>query len=284
MRALSDSLIRLVYALVSGGRASKALGRLAEARLPPRILRRLIATYCRVFLVDLSDTEIPRGGFKTFNEFFTRRLIPGARSVDQDPEVVVAPSDGKVMAVGFVENGLVLQAKGRFYTLAKLLGDEALCQSFEGGPYVSVYLSPRDYHRVHVPCDAKIEEVRYLPGRLFTVTPKAAAAVQDLLPRNERVLFLMRTRFGLIVVCMIGATGVGRITTPFSEISSNRFSHDEPYCARPEITVRKGDELGTFNMGSSVVMLLPRGPWAVLSPSAGSQVRMGQGLFRFKGC
>lgn len=283
MPRVSDRLLRLFYGLASGNRTSRAMGRLSEARLPPRVLGRVVRSYCRVFRVDLSDAVVPRGGFRTFNEFFTRRLVPEARPVDPDPRVVVSPSDGRVMAVGTVSQGLALQAKGRFYPVSRLLGDEGLCGSFEGGPYATIYLSPRDYHRVHVPCDGDVVEVRHLPGRLYTVAPRAADLIGELLPRNERIHAVMRTRFGTVLVSMVGATGVGRMTIAFADLTSNLRG---PGVARflrldPPVPARKGDDLGAFNVGSTVVLLLPPGPWEVLCPKAGEPVRMGQGLFRF---
>lgn len=283
MPRVSDRLLRLFYGLASGNRTSRAMGRLSEARLPPRVLQRVVRSYCRVFRVDLSDAAVPRGGFRTFNEFFTRRLVPQARPVDPDPDVVVSPSDGRVMAVGTVSQGLALQAKGRFYPVSRLLGDEELCGSFEGGPYVTIYLSPRDYHRVHVPCDGEVVEVRHLPGRLYTVAPRAADLIGELLPRNERIHAVMRTAFGTVLVSMVGATGVGRMTLAFADLTSNLRG---PVVARserfdPPVSARKGDDLGAFNVGSTVVLLLPPGPWEVLCPRAGEPVRVGLGLFRF---
>lgn len=285
MPRVSDRLLRLFYGIASGNRTSRAMGRLSEARLPPRVLQRVVRSYCRVFRVDLRDTVVPPGGFRTFNEFFTRRLVPQARPVDPDPDVVVSPSDGRVMAVGTVSQGLALQAKGRFYPVARLLGDEGLCASFEGGPYATIYLSPRDYHRVHVPCDGEVVEVRHLPGRLYTVAPRAADLIGELLPRNERIHAILRTSFGTVLVSMVGATGVGRMTTAFADLTSNLQGGEVARCVRldPPVPARKGDDLGAFNVGSTVVLLLPPGPWEVLSPPAGEPVRTGQGLFRHLG-
>ncbi len=285
MPRVSDRLLRLFYELASGNRTSRAMGRLSEARLPPRVLQRVVRSYCRVFRVDLGDTVVPRGGFRTFNEFFTRRLVPEARPVDPDPDVVVSPSDGRVMAVGTVSQGLALQAKGRFYPVSRLLGDKELCRSFEGGPYATIYLSPRDYHRVHVPCDGEVVEVRHLPGRLYTVAPRAADLIGELLPRNERVHVVMRTPWGTILVSMVGATGVGRMTIAFADLTSNIRGGEGARVLRvdPPVPARKGDDLGAFNVGSTVVLLLPPGPWEVLSPRVGEPVRMGQGLFRHLG-
>ncbi len=283
MPRTSDRLLRLFYGLASGNRASRAVGRLSEVPLPPRVLWRVVRSYCRVFRVDMRDAVVPQGGFRTFNEFFTRRLLPEARPIDPDPDVVISPSDGRVMAVGTVSQGLVLQAKGRFYPLARLLGDDDLCRSFEGGPFATIYLSPRDYHRVHVPCDGEISEVRYLPGRLYTVAPRAADLIGELLPRNERIHTVMRARFGTVLVSMVGATGVGRITSAFSDLTSNVGRHRGARSVGivPPIPARKGDDLGAFNVGSTVVLLLPAATWEVLCPAPGEAVRMGQGLFRF---
>lgn len=285
MPRISDRLRKTLYALASVNRASRAMGHLSEARLPPAVMRQVIRSYCRAFRVDLSEAVIPRGGFRTFNEFFTRRLVPEARPVDSDPAVVVSPSDGRVMTVGSVMQGLALQAKGRFYPISMLLGDDDLCRVFEGGPYITIYLSPRDYHRVHVPCDGEVFEVRHLPGRLYTVAPQAANLIADLLPRNERILTRLRTKFGEVLVAMVGATGVGRMTVAFADLTSNRREREGPKTVvlDPPLQARKGDDLGAFNVGSTVVLFLPPGLWEVIAPPAGEPVRMGQGLFRFSG-
>lgn len=282
---VSDRLLRLFYGIASGNRTSRAMGRLSEVRLPPRVLGRVVRSYCRVFRVDLRDAVVPQGGFRTFNEFFTRRLVPEARPVDPDPDVVVSPCDGRVMATGTALRGLALQAKGRFYPVSRLLGDEGLCGLFEGGPYATIYLSPRDYHRVHVPCDGEVVEVRHLPGRLYTVAPRAADLIEELLPRNERILAVLRTPFGTVLVSMVGATGVGRMTTPFADLTSNLGGPEVARLVRldPPVPARKGDDLGAFNVGSTVVLLLPPGPWEVLCPGSGQPVRMGEALFRWLG-
>jgi len=282
MRPLGDRFLRLFYEFSSGNRSSRAAGRLAQVRLPSRVLAPLIRAYCRAFRVDLSDAVVPAGGFRTFNDFFTRRLRPGARPVVLDPQVVVSPCDGLLTAAGTVSQGLALQAKGRFYPIASLLGDPEAARAFEGGTYATLYLSPRDYHRVHSPCDAQVIRVRQLPGRLYTVAPRATHLMDDLLPRNERVVLDLRTEWGPVIVCLVGAAGVGRITTPFCDLVSNSGDGFAPRAVSldPPVPVRKGDDLGAFNVGSTVVLFLPPGTYEVLAPAPASPIRMGSALFR----
>ena len=279
MRRGSDGVLRLLYGAASGNRMSRTMGRVADARLPRQVLDRMIRTYCAVYRIDLSDYIIPNGGFGNFDDFFTRRVKAGVRPVDADRTVVTAPSDGRVQSVGTVERGMVLQAKGREYPLCDLVGDAALCAAFEGGPYITVYLSPRDYHRVHFPCDAEVTGCRYTPGRLFTVAPRATRVVDGLFVRNERISTLLRTKFGRAALVMVGATGVGRITTAYGDAVSNVGRRASGTAYDPPIAAKKGDDLGTFHLGSTVVMVFEPGRWRV-DAKVGEAVRMGQPLFR----
>lgn len=282
MARRTDPLYRMFYRAASGNRVSRSMGRLADARLPRRVLAGMIRSYRAAFGISLVDFEVPAAGFQTFDEFFTRRLRPGARRIDPDPAVLASPCDGKVQTAGTVRAGTVLQAKGREYLLADLLGDPSLCQSFEGGPFVTVYLSPKDYHRVHFPCPARVTAARHTPGVLYSVQPRAADVVDRLFVRNERLTTLFESPFGLVALVMVGATGVGRITVTYGDQATNvgRCCGYAGY--EPPLPFGKGDELGTFHLGSTVVLVLPPGDWESLVPAAGKPVRLGQALFRHR--
>ena len=278
----SDPLARILYRISSGNRLSRTMGFVSEVAFPVPVLANLIRTYCAAFGVSLTDTEVPAGGFRTFNEFFTRRLKTGARPVDGDPKVISSPCDGRVMSTGVVSRGLALQAKGQSYPLARLLGDEALCARFEGGPYLTIYLSPRDYHRVHFPCDGEVERCIHLPGLLYTVAPRATELVDCLLCRNERLNTVLQTPFGTAAVVMVGATGVGRITVSYGAMTTNVGECSGRTSFDPPLTVAKGDELGVFNVGSTVVLVLEAGKWETRYPAVGESVQMGQPLLKRK--
>lgn len=272
--------MRLLYRAASGNRLSRTAGLVSEVPFPGPVMANLIRTYCAVYKVRLDEAVVPPGGFRTFNEFFTRRLKPGVRTVDPDPGVISSPSDGRIMSSGKVTRGLALQAKGRPYPLARLLGDESLCARYEGGRHLTVYLSPRDYHRVHFPCDGEVTRCHHLPGRLYSVAPRAVDLVDELLCCNERMNTVMDTAFGTLSAVMVGACGVGRISLSYGDMVSNVGRCTGTTRFDPSIPVRKGDDLGAFNLGSTVVMLVEPGDWDVLCPPVGDPVKMGQPLFR----
>jgi len=273
----SERLMRVFYRAASGKWPSRGVGLLADVALPRPVLDGAIRSYRAAFGISLDETEVPAGGFRTFDDFFTRRLKPGARPVDPSPDAVTSPADGLIQALGRVERGTVLQAKGRMYELRDLLGDAALCDSFEGGPFVTVYLSPRDYHRVHFPFDASVSGCRYSPGRLYTVAPRAARLVPRLFPQNERITTVVRTPFGRAAVVMVGAAGVGRISVAYGDLRTNVGRCAECRELDPAPTFGKGDELGVFHLGSTVVLVLEPGPWE-FPVARGDRVRVGEAI------
>jgi len=222
----------------------------------------------------------PVGSFRTFNAFFVRRLRAGARPIAEGSGVVVSPCDARLSAWGpFPEGGRLEQVKGRTYALEALLGSSPDAERLRGGVYATLYLSPGMYHRVHSPVDGRICSWRYLPGRLFPVNDLALPNVEGLFTLNERVaVFLQTDAFGPVAVVLVGATNVGRITLAFTDLVTNSRQpahRNEP--AAP-IRIARGEDLGAFNLGSTVVLLLADGS---LRPAAvGDQVRMGQALWR----
>lgn len=280
MKRPTHVLLGSLYRAGSHNRPSRAMGRLADARLPKPVLDRLIATYARAYRVDLSEAVPPDGGWRTFDQFFTRELRPGARPLDPSPSVLSSPCDGRVQSSGVIQSGTLLQAKGRAYSLGELLGDDALAPRFEGGRYVTIYLSPRDYHRVHHPFDGVVTGWRHVPGVLYTVAPRATAVVDRLFARNERLSTLLRGAQGDAALVMVGATGVGRITVSYCEACTNRGRPCGDGSFDPPLPVRKGDELGRFHLGSTVVLVLAPGAWVDLVPEPGTPVRLGQTLYR----
>lgn len=276
----SDPLARLFFRASSGNRLSRTAGLLSEVPFPALVMANLVRTYCAVYKVRLDEAVVPPGGFRTFNDFFTRRLKPWARTVDPDPEVMTSPCDGRVMSSGTVTRGLALQAKGRPYPLARLLGDESLCARYEGGRHLTLYLSPSDYHRVHFPCDGEVVQCHHLPGRLYSVAPRAVELVDELLCCNERLNTVIKTAFGTVSAVMVGACGVGRISLSYGDMMTNVGRCTGSTRFDPAVGVLKGDDLGAFNLGSTVVLLLEPGDWDVLCPPVGDPVKMGQPLLR----
>ncbi|MGB5733220.1 MAG: archaetidylserine decarboxylase [Thiohalocapsa sp.] len=234
--------------------------RLTRLRMGP-LTRLAIRGFVRAFDVDLSEAQAPSpDAYATFNAFFTRALRPDARPIDADPAVVVSPVDGVVSQIGDIESGRIFQAKGRDFGCKELLGGDAeLASRFNGGAFATLYLSPRDYHRIHMPCEGSLRSTVHIPGRLFSVNPTTAAAVPGLFARNERVVCLFDTALGPMAVVLVGAIFVGSIETVWSgRITPPRGSKISRIEAGDEAqSLPRGAELGRFNMGSTVILLLP---------------------------
>jgi phosphatidylserine decarboxylase len=281
-RGFKNLISKKVIYLTSSKRLSRFVGTIADLKPPKFVTKTAIRVYARAFKVDMNAFEEPEGGFVTFNDFFTRPLKQGIRSVARGSDIVVAPCDGKVITVGRIEKGMLLQAKGKCYSFASLLGDASLAGSLEGGQFITIYLSPSDYHRVHFPCDCQVSRLIYRPGRLFTVCPRAVEMIENLFPSNERLTTVMDTAFGTMVLCMIGASCVGRIRTSYTPISTETLRAESDLTFNPPISRKKGDELGTFLIGSTVVLAAGSSNLDLLSPSEGSPITMGIPVFRMR--
>lgn len=242
----------------------------------------LIDTVTRKFDIDLSEAAEPDPrAYPSFNAFFTRALKPGARVADPDPRALLMPADGHVSQCGAIEDGRIFQAKGQSFTAAELLGDATAAEPFRNGLFATVYLSPRDYHRVHMPWTGTLRETVHVPGRLFSVGTDAVANVPRLFARNERLVCHFDTDFGPMVSVMVGALLVSGVETVWSgeEIPAYGTAITRKDYRGKGITLERFAEMARFNYGSTVIVLLPPGV-ATLSPElkAESPVRLGQRL------
>ena len=259
--------------------------RLAYSR-NPRVRRWLIDTVVRRFDVDLSEAAEPDPrAYESFNAFFTRSLREGVRVADPDPRALLMPADGRISQCGGIgdpdERGRIFQAKGRSFTAAELLGSEADAAAFDEGLFATVYLSPRDYHRVHMPWTGTLRETVHIPGRLFSVGPAAVRHVPRLFARNERLVCHFDTNFGPMAVVMVGALLVSGVETVWGgeEIPAyGKRINRKDYRGR-SIALERFAEMARFNYGSTVIVLLPPGV-ARLSPDLAPEapVRLGQRL------
>ena len=242
----------------------------------------LIDTVTRKFGVDLSEAaDSDPTAYASFNAFFTRALKPGARVPDPEPRALLMPADGRISQCGDIVDGRIFQAKGQSFTAAELLGNEADAAPFADGTYATVYLSPRDYHRVHMPWTGTLRETVHVPGRLFSVGTDAVASVPRLFARNERLVCHFDTDFGPMVSVMVGALLVSGVETVWSGIEipayGDRITRKD-YRGKG-IVLERFAEMARFNYGSTVIVLLPKGV-AALDPAlkAESPVRLGQRL------
>nr|WP_298152656.1 archaetidylserine decarboxylase [uncultured Pseudoxanthomonas sp.] len=242
----------------------------------------LIDTVTKKFNVDLSEAaEADPRAYPSFNAFFTRALKPGARVADPDPRALLMPADGHISQCGAIEDGRIFQAKGQSFTAAELLGDAAAAEPFHNGLFATVYLSPRDYHRVHMPWTGTLRETVHVPGRLFSVGTDAVANVPRLFARNERLVCHFDTDFGPMVSVMVGALLVSGVETVWSgeEIPAYGSAITRKDYRGKGITLERFAEMARFNYGSTVIVLLPPGV-ATLAPDlrAEAPVRLGQRL------
>ncbi len=195
--------------------------------------------------------------YKTFNDFFTRELRPDVRPINQDNNTIICPVDGSISQIGKIESGEIFQAKGRTYNLDTLLAGDDTAANFKDGQFATLYLSPRDYHRIHMPLDGKLTRMIYVPGKLFAVNSHTVRVVDRLFARNERVISYFDTDIGPVAMILVGAINVGSIETVWAgEITptKNRSITTSDYKDR-QIQLKRGEEMGRFNMGSTVILL-----------------------------
>ncbi|MBO6527619.1 archaetidylserine decarboxylase [Erythrobacter sp.] len=259
---------------------SRAAGKLASSRVPwlrDLLIRRFVEAYD----VDMGEAARGLGEFDSFNDFFTRELKPGARPLADASQFVLSPADGAVSQIGRIEGGRIFQAKGRHFTAEQLLGgDAASAKRFEGGHFATIYLSPRDYHRVHMPASGDLESATYVPGDLFSVNQVTAENVDGLFARNERLACLFDGEDGRFASVMVGAMIVAGIET----VWSGPIETHSPTLAREDFAsgthrLAAGAEMGRFILGSTVVLLFEPGMVEWLDGIvAGDTVRMGQAL------
>lgn len=248
----------------------------------PRTRAWLIDTVTRKFGVDLGEAlESDPRAYESFNAFFTRALKPGARTPDPDPHALLMPADGRISQCGAIRGGRIFQAKGQSFTATELLADARAAAPFDDGLFATVYLSPKDYHRVHMPWNGRLRETVHVPGRLFSVGPAAVRDVPRLFARNERLACHFDCDFGPMAVVMVGALLVSGVETVWSGVEIPRYGRKvttKDYRAQ-HVALERFAEMARFNYGSTVIVLLPPGV-AELAPGLGAEtaVRLGERL------
>lgn len=287
MQTFLKSVFVVLQHLVPQHLLSRAVGCLAETSFGP-VRSLFISSFIKIFKIDLSEAKnSDPDSYTSFNDFFTRELKPDARPLSAETDAVLSPADGHISQLGPIESGRLLQAKGRHFELKALLGgDEDMAQLFQGGSFATIYLSPRDYHRVHMPLDGKLRSMVHIPGRLFSVNTATTEQVDGLFARNERVVCLFDTEAGPMAMVLVGAmicasieTSWAGLVTPFQRQVRRT---DYPSTVEP-VSLSKGDEMGRFKLGSTVILLF--GPEAVEWQErleAESRVLMGESVATVK--
>lgn len=279
--SLKDTLFVASQYLTPHHALSRLTGWLAESEFGP-VRNTFIRRFAHHFEVDMAEAERPElSQYRNFNDFFTRALKPGARPLPEDPKVTVCPVDGTVSQAGQIQSGRIFQAKGRGFTATELLGgDSEQARRYQDGRFATLYLSPKDYHRIHMPCDGTLVRTTFVPGRLFSVNAVTTERVPRLFARNERLVCEFDTDRGRMVMVLVGAMIVASIETvwagvvaPYQRgIIQHRFDEPSPHLER-------GEEMGRFRLGSTVVMLFEKDAidWAD-SIAPGARVQLGQAM------
>lgn len=245
------------------------MGRLADVQWPESVGKAVVDVYCKAYDVDLDECR-KTSGFESFDAFFTRELKDGARTFPSDPNVIISPSDGRVDSMGQID-GRRFTVKGRPYEVSELVGDDDEAKRYEGGQGCIVYLSPRDYHRVHTPVAGRIDTVRSMPGDYYPVNQVGVRHVHNLFVRNRRVAIAIDSpAFGRVTVVMVAAMVVGRITVTGIDARDVPFGTQK---IAPALDVERGDEIGIFRLGSTAVVFF--------EPSAKVEFLVGEGPVRF---
>lgn len=239
-----------------------------------------IRQFIKAFKVNMSEAEQSDPQvYKTFNAFFTRALKPELRPIARGVKVLASPVDGRISQVDAIRAGRIIQAKGFDYSVLELLGgDEARAQPFLNGQFTTIYLSPRDYHRIHMPLAGKLIEQVYIPGRLFSVAGHTVRTIPRLFARNERVVAIFETELGRMALVMVGAINVAAIETVWAGLITPPHKEAIRVDHYSDLSLGKGEEMGRFNMGSTVILLLEKNTWSWGQTQADQPVKMGMQL------
>lgn len=261
-----DRLFVLIQYVLPQRLISRLAGKLADCQPPAAIRNTVIRWFIGRYGVNMSEAlhESP-ASYSSFNEFFTRPLKPGVRPIQGDEATVVSPVDGAISQIGEITGDQIFQAKGHSYSLTDLLGgDPERARPFEGGSFATIYLAPKDYHRIHMPMEGVLREMTYVPGQLFSVNPVTVYRLPGLFARNERVVAIFDTVAGPMAVIMVGAIIVGSVETRWAGVvapneGGRRVTTTSYHNHTPAIRYQRGEEASHFRLGSTVIVVFPKG-------------------------
>lgn len=277
---MKNRLFDVLMPILPKNDLSHWVGRAVHRPLPGLLGPKSVEWFAKFYNINMNEAEYPLSHYRTIGELFTRRLKPGVRPIG---EGVVHPADSVITQAGVIQSQKLIQAKGKDYTVPELIRSTHYSSDFEGGHYLTYYLCPTDYHRVHSPVDGEIIWSCHVPGELWPVNDWSVNSITNLFSTNERVVVLIQTPEGKAALIMVAATNVGNMTMCFDDqINTSmrrgeRKAKDRSY--EPGISIQRGDEIGVFNMGSTVIMLYEKGVIpSDVSPYIGHHVKMGESL------
>lgn len=275
---MKDALVISALSVIPKNRVTRLMGVFARTPLPRVLHRSFIRWYVRHYGVDMSEAQGEVDEFPHFTEFFTRPLKEGARPICTDADALVSPCDGRIYALGDMDDGWLPQSAGHRMKAADLLGGDT---AYDRGSYAVIYLSPRDYHRVHSPREGRVSRFSYRPGRLWPVFPAATERIRDVFAGNERLATYVETDVGTVAMVMVGAFGVGRIRVVYDEVVSNQGKPATDVTLPTPYPLGRAAEVGRFELGSTVILLLPPGvvEW---TRQPGEAVRLGERIGTLK--
>lgn len=279
---MKDSAVLTALTLLPKSLLSRGVGKATRLPVSPKLHQSAARAFAQILDIDTSESALTPDECNTFAEFFTRPLKEGARPIAPGSAVVVSPVDARVSALGVTVGGRMIQAKGRDYSLCALLDDTNWARRFIGGSYITLYLSPSDYHRIHAPLAGKIDACSVIPGELFPVNGPSVRAIPNLFCVNERLITYLSTAAGEVAVVKVGATCVGAIRATYCDLKTREEGASmREQTFSPPLSIEKGAELGMFEMGSTVILLFEPNRMA-FDPAIveGSKVRMGQTIGR----
>ena len=278
--SLGERVVRTTWRLAPQRLISRVIGWSAQRRLPRLVQSKVLRSYAKAYRLETDEAEHPVESYADLQAFFTRRLRPELRPMPEGKDLAIAPSDGTICEAGVATAGSLLEAKGSRFTLGELLADDNLAARLTGGPYLVIYLSPRDYHRVHFPVDGRVVSWSHIPGKLFPVGDRSVRREPGLFARNERFVTVIEGPAGCCAVVMVAAVGVGHVTASYDpEVATHARGFATGYMRRKRFdsppAIARGQELGIFNLGSTTVTIFEPGRVELRAMVVNAQIKMG---------
>jgi len=281
---MKRQLAIFIFKIIPTSFLSRIFGYLALISLPNFKMKFIVRWYCNKFGVNLDEYIVPENGFKNLDSFFTRKIKPEKRKIDDTKNSIVSPVDGRIDSFGKITNGKLIQAKGIDYTLESLLPSDT-AKDFQDGFFITIYLSPGDYHRMHSPVAGKIYGYFNLPGKLLTVQEFMVKGLKGLFSKNERIFSYIKTNHGKVAFCKVGAMNVGKITLSYNKEKTNKWirrKQETFFESKDEIAIEKGEEIAIFHMGSTVILLFQKNKIEFTQIKMGQKIKLGEKIAFFK--